>query len=195
MSVLTVSSAGWADDKPLAQINTNTGEKVPATDVGELSTKNKRDFVANPTGFSVGGNIGGGTGAGYGLDIGGRGGYTFPGRIYVGGLGGYAFGTTSGSDIATVRKSSWYLGPEFGYDVGAGALILRPVVGLGLGFSTVDTKSIVGNTNSTTAKMFVSPGAEIMYPIGNVFVGADARYMYMRGNEGVLFMANGGVHL
>lgn len=204
LGVLAISSSAFAAEKTAnggekhsigITTNTSAGEKMPATDLGDVSTKANRDFVANPTGVSVGGNLGFGTGDGYGLGLGARGGYTFTNRLYVGGLGAYHFGgTTSAADVS-IRKSSWYLGPEVGYDLGAGALIVRPVLGLGLGFSTNDTTVNASNNNDTTPKLFISPGAEVMYPVGNFFVGGDARYMYMRGNDGLVLMANGGLHL
>jgi hypothetical protein len=175
--------------------NTAPGETV-ATDISSMSTRSQRDFVANPTGLSVAGNLGVASGDGYGgPGIGGRIGYTFPARFYVGALFDYHFGSTSEAFGTSIRRSTYYFGPELGYDLGVGPMVVRPVLGLGVGFATRDAKNQSYEQNETTAKFTVSPGVEAMVPIGNFFVGTDARYIYMRDNAGLALFANGGIHL
>lgn len=186
------------DDKHTVTLTTNTskGHEEPATDIGSVSTKNARDFVANPTGVSFGGALGTGTSNSYGLGLGVRGGYTFPSRLYVGGIGAYHFGNKESFQDNSIRRSSWYVGPELGYDIGAGPLLVRPVMGLGLGYTTGEISGPgIATTNDTKPKLFLSPGAEVMYPIGNFYVGADGRYMYMRDNDAITLFATGGLHL
>ncbi len=181
------------------KVNTAAGSEQPRTDVGELSRKNERDFVANPTGFSGGAMLGTGFSDRMGIGTGLKAGYTFPNRIYVGGLMNYHFGKSleyAGSEIST---RSYYLGPEAGYDVGLGKVILRPVVGLGYAFSresvSGNAAAQVADSTNTNSRVYVAPGASVHYPIGNFFVGGDARYMVMTGDNALTLFGSGGVHL
>lgn len=181
--------------------NTERGHVEPATDIGSLSTKNRRDYIANPTGFSAGGMIGGGTAGGYGFGLGAKAGYTLTNRIYLGGMFDYHFGTSESFANNTIRNQTWYFGPEAGYDIGVGPVLLRPVVGLGLMFhngslSGTEVASIPGAEQSTTAtRVYVAPGVGAVYPIGNFFVGGDARYMITTDNNSLTLFGTGGFHL
>lgn len=185
------------------EITTARGSEDPTTtDVGHLSRKNTRDFVKDPTGWSAAANMGFGLGDGYGLGFGGRAGYTLPGRVYVGGIVGYHIGNTAESQGVSVSNKTWYFGPEAGYDLGVGKVLVRPVLGLGLGFRNqnvtgADGAAVAANTSSseTDTRIYVSPGASVIYPIGNFFVGGDTRAMLMKGDNSILFMGSAGAHL
>jgi hypothetical protein len=185
------------------EITTARGSEDPVTtDVGDLSRKNKRDFVKDPTGWSAGANMGFGLGDAYGLGFGGRAGYTLPGRVYVGGIVGYHIGNTAESQGVEIKNRTWYFGPEAGYDLGVGKVLVRPVLGLGLGFrhqavSGADGAAVAANTSATEtdARVYVAPGASVIYPIGNFFVGGDSRTMIMKGNNTMTFMGTLGAHL
>lgn len=185
------------------EITTARGTEDPSrTDVGDLSRKNARDFVKDPTGWSAGANLGLGLGDAYGVGVGGRAGYTLPGRVYVGGIIGYHFGNTAESQGLEIKNKTWYFGPEAGYDLGVGKVILRPVLGMGLAFRNQavtgsDGAVVAANTSSTEtdARVYVAPGASVIYPIGNFFVGGDSRAMLMSNNNTITFMGTAGAHL
>lgn len=183
------------------EITTARGSEDPTvTDVGDLSRKNKRDFVKDPTGFSGAANLGFGLGDAYGVGFGARLGYTLPRRIYIGGLFGYHIGNTAETQGVEIRNKTTYFGPEAGYDIGVGKLIVRPVVGLGLAFraqSLSNNAAVASNVNASEndARVYVAPGASVIYPIGNFFLGADSRAMIMSGNNTMTFMGAAGVHL
>jgi hypothetical protein len=146
--------------------------------------------------------VGFGLGEAYGLGLGARFGYTLPRRVYVGGIAGYHFGSTAESQGVEIKNKTWYFGPEAGYDFGVGKVILRPVLGLGLAFRNQDV-SAPGNAvaaagaepSETDTRVYVAPGASVVYPIGNFFVGADSRVMLMSSNNTMTFMGALGAHL
>ncbi len=178
------------------EIQTQRGTAQPPTDIGALSREAPRDFVANPTGVSFGGMLGYGFGDQYGVGLGAKGGYTFPNRVYVGGNLNYHFGTSQDFlDNNTVSSTTWFLGPEAGYDFGVGPVILRPVVGVGMGFNTNTVQGTLANTDDTRVRPYIAPGASVHYPIGNFFVGGDGRFMIMSDANSLNLLGTAGVHL
>ena len=176
-------------------ITTARGSEDPTrTDVGHLSRHNDRDFVKDPTGWSAGASIGTGLGEAYGLGFGGRAGYTLPGRVYVGGIVGYHVGTTTETEGSSISSRTWYFGPEAGYDLGVGKVLVRPVLGLGLGFKR-ETMSAANEATASATNVYVAPGASVIYPIGNFFVGGDSRALLMKDNNTITFMGTAGAHL
>jgi hypothetical protein len=109
--------------------------------------------------------------------IGARGGYTLPNTpIYIGGTLAYHFGSDN--------VHSFLFGAEGGYDLLVGPVIVRPYLGLGAGiisFSGVNIPGIgtVGGESKTEFALW--PGATVMYPINNFFVGGDARVYILPG--------------
>jgi hypothetical protein len=170
-------------------------EDPTTTDVGHLSRKNPRDFVRDPTGISGAATLGFGSND-YGVGFGLRGGYTFPFRLYVGGIANYHFGNDS--NVGDVRNSTrvMYFGPEAGYDLGVGKVILRPVLGLGLAFRNEKTETGgVATVDNNMTRVYVAPGASVILPIGNFFVGADSRYMINQDNGSITLLGAAGAHL
>jgi hypothetical protein len=122
--------------------------------------------------------------SGYGasFDFGARAGYTLPVHLYLGAELGYG----AGASVFNVQG-------EVGYDIGfpgARALMLRPYVGLGLGYV------FVGNTETAALQSFcndfpgsancsgsgnvgaflLSPGAVVAYHVTrSFFIGGDVR--------------------
>lgn len=179
-------------------VNTSPGsESPPTTDVTDLSTKSRRDFVDDPTGPSFGGTIGLGTQDSYGFGVGLKGGYTFPSRIYLGGVGNYHIGNQTEALGNTISNRVWYLGPEAGYDIGVSRLILRPVLGLGLAFrnQSANGPALANAGNQSDTRVYVAPGASLIYPIGNFFVGGDARLMFTTEETNLGLYASAGAHL
>jgi hypothetical protein len=185
------------------EITTTRGsENPPMTDVGELSTRARRDFVKDPTGISGAANLGFGFGDSYGLGLGARLGYTLPARVYLGGLFGYYLGNTAETQGIDIKNKSWHVGGEVGYDVGIGRFLLRPVLGVGVAFrnqrfdappAAVAAAGV--DATETDTRVFVSPGVSLNYPIGNFFVGADSRAMLMSGNSTLTLLGAVGAHL
>jgi hypothetical protein len=122
----------------------------------------------------------------YGVGLGLRGGYTLPMSVYVGGTFVYQIGGTLAGDV---KVSLMYFGAEGGYDIAAGPLVVRPVLGLGLasvssstpGY-TVGAVSYAG-IDDTQTKFSLWPGVTVLYPIGNLYVGGDLRYNLILGYD------------
>jgi hypothetical protein len=180
------------------QVQTQEGTTRPTKDVGALSRQSERDYVANPTGVSLGGMLGNGFSDSYGIGLGLKGGYTLPSRVYIGGNLNYHFGSSAEFNGAQISQSTWYVGPEAGYDFGVGSVIVRPVVGVGMGFNSgqISGVEVAGDDPTTTrVRPYIAPGASVHYPIGDFFVGADSRVMIMSDNNAFTLFGTGGVHL
>jgi hypothetical protein len=102
--------------------------------------------------------------------LGARGGYTFAKTpIYVGGTFLYHFGSNN--------VSSLVFGVEAGYDFLLGPVILRPYLGLGDFIGYVDLPAGLSGLGlpDSFSSFALWPGATVMYPINNFFVGGDMR--------------------
>ncbi len=163
--------------------------------VDHLSRKNPRDFVENPTGVSMGANLGVGLGEAWGFGFGARGGYTLPMRLYFGGMAGYHVGTSSETLGVKSSQRTWYTGPEVGYDLGVGRVLVRPVLGLALAFNRREVNTAVSANSDTDTKVYAAPGASIIVPVGNFYLGADSRALIANSNPTITFMGAAGVHL
>lgn len=197
-AVAAVPATTLADTTVISspEINTARGNTQPMTDPGDLSRKNPRNFVDNPTGLSAAASMGVGLGEAYGLGFGARAGYTIPARVYFGALFGYHLGTTAETMGVSVSNRTWHIGPEAGYDFGIGKkLLLRPVAGLAFAFNKQSTDIGGGTTSDTATRMYFAPGASLVYPVGNFFFGADSRAMIGTTNPTMTFMGTAGAHL
>ncbi len=118
-----------------------------------------------------------------GVGIGIRGGYTLPIKIYVGAAFVYHLGGSKDKDQVKYSGSTLYLGPEVGYDLDVGPVIVRPYVGLGYG--TAKAKAEVGGNSIDRSEGGLAfwPGVMARYPIDAFFVGADARYALVTGTD------------
>jgi hypothetical protein len=138
------------------------------------------------------GKIGVGALLGYGFKdgvdfgLGVRGGYTLPMNVYLGGTFMYHFGKSEGPASVNV----YYFGAEGGYDIQAGPVVVRPYLGLGPAFA----HGSVGNLSNTDTKFGVWPGATVLYPIENFYVGGDARVLIVSDFTAFSLFATGGVH-
>jgi hypothetical protein len=157
--------------------------------------KGQRDFVKNPEGLQLGAGVGFGTQESYGFGVGAKAGYTFNNRAYLGGIADYHVGNTTDVAGQTVKSRTWYVGPEVGYDFGIGGVILRPTVGFGLAVRNESAHGSILNSSDTTSRAYVAPGASLIYPIKNFFVGGDARLMFTTEETNVGLYANVGMHL
>jgi hypothetical protein len=143
---------------------------------------------------SVGALIGYGFKDGVGVGLGLRGGYTLPMNLYLGGTFVYHLGKSIGG--ATINV--FYLGVEGGYDIAAGPVVIRPFLGLGPAFAHASIPSIsIGGVSAggseTSTKFGFWPGAEVLYPIQNFFIGADLRVLIVSDFTAFSMFATGGL--
>lgn len=116
--------------------------------------------------------------------LGGRIGYALANRIYVGGTVAYHFGSSSqmSSDNLTLKggKTLVYFGPEAGYEIPAGPIIMRPYAGIGPAILTLSTSYCASgkacqDSSSTGTKFAAWAGGNVVLPLRNFFGGADLR--------------------
>lgn len=193
----TTKPAEKDKDTETLKINTAPGGQNASTDVADLSTRNRRDFVADPTGLSAGATLGLGTQETYGFGVGAKIGYTLPSRVYLGALGNYHIGNQTEALGTTISNRTWYLGPEVGYDIGVSRVLVRPALGLGLAFrnQSVNGTGVSNTGHQLDTRLYFAPGASIIVPMGNFFVGGDARVMFTNEETNVAAYAVGGAHL
>jgi hypothetical protein len=116
---------------------------------------------------------------GYGLGLGVRGGYTLPMNVYVGGTFIYHLGKTTSTPFGDEKANIYYFGVEGGYDLAAGPVVVRPYLGLG----GVTAAVSLGGASDSESKLALWPGATVLFPIGHLSVGADARYVIVAGSS------------
>jgi hypothetical protein len=129
-----------------------------------------------------------------GVGIGLRGGYTLPMKVYIGAAFVYHLGGSNDANQVKYTGSTLYLGPEAGYDLELGPVILRPYVGLGYG--SVKAKAEAGGTtliDRSEGGFAVWPGVMARYPVDAFFVGADARYALVTGTDKITNAGGAGV--
>jgi hypothetical protein len=139
--------------------------------------------------WTVGALLGDGFHDGVNFGLGLRGGYTLPQNIYIGGTFVYHFGSSESVLGRDYTVNVFYLGPEGGYDIPAGPVVVRPYLGLGPAFAHVSTP---GGSNSDT-RFGAWPGVTVMYPIQNFFIGADARVLIVSDFTAFGLFLNGGM--
>jgi hypothetical protein len=155
------------------------------------------DIAPTPlAGPSVAGLLGLGTDSlNFGLGV--RGGYTWgpgsslPQNLYIGGTFLYHFGTSSDATINGTTYSSsvhfFYIGPEGGYDIPAGPVVVRPYGGIGIlsatasnnaPSATVGGVTVGGSSSTSTTHVAFWPGCTVLYPLTeNWAIGGDGRFV------------------
>lgn len=130
---------------------------------------------------------------GYGLDlensqlnmfgggIGLRGGYTFKPGFYLGGQLLYFFGESDVLLDSEVSLNLVTLGVEAGYDAIVEPFILRPSLGLGLGFVNNTSMELGGRDlgDDSSTELYLAPGTSLLYPIDAFFAGVDGRFIIL----------------
>lgn len=119
--------------------------------------------------------------SGYGAGIGLRAGITLPLSLYLGAGYDYFAGQDLEAEDLDIVVSTHQLMGNVGYDLGLGPLTLRPVVGLGLSTSSLETTSgltLGGPTTieSSDSNFLIAPGAELIIGLGLLSVGGEVRY-------------------
>jgi hypothetical protein len=137
------------------------------------------------------------------LGVGARGGYTLPNNVYVGGTIVYHTGTSTNDTVqgVNIQVSShlFYLGPEGGYDVAVGPVLIRPFLGLGLAPASISTncsppQSALCTTVSRTDTNFALwLGGDVLYPLGMFYVGGDLRALFVQSHNSIGVFATGGI--
>lgn len=135
------------------------------------------------------------------VGFGARGGYTLPNNIYVGGTVLYHFGASNEATFMGVSTKTtshlFYLGPEGGYDLAVGPVLIRPYLGLGFesfsaSVSCTPSNLCAGSTTDTNFALWV--GGLVLYPIGNFFVGGDLRALFVSNANSIGVFATGGMN-
>jgi hypothetical protein len=148
---------------------------------------------------SAGALLGYGFKDGVGLGLGVRGGYTLPMNLYLGGTFVYHLGKSESTPFGDVSTHIYYFGVEGGYDIYAAPVVIRPYLGLGAATAsaTVPGGSFGGlsfpSTSVSDTKIGFWPGATVLYPIGNAFVGGDARFLVVDKFNTFSLFATGGL--
>ena len=128
-------------------------------------------FGAHPYG------LGGGLRAGYTLDMG-----VFVGLSTTYFLGSSADGPPLGLAAAPIDNSvsAWIIDLEIGYDLWLGPLIFRPSAEIGtvLTFLSYDQRT---GGSGTRGAMVIGPGATLIYPMGEFYLGGDMRIILPMG--------------
>lgn len=139
-------------------------------------------------GFATSSNVADVNPAGFGLGV--RGGYTLPMNVYIGGTFVYHLGGSTSTPAGDLSFHMLYFGVEGGYDIEAGPVIVRPYLGLGdvIGVGTVPQVcapiiGCVGGGSASSGAFGLWPGAAVLYPIDNFFVGGDARFVIATGDN------------
>jgi len=129
-------------------------------------------------------------GTGLGLEIG----YTLPEvPIYLGGNAEYFFGEKVEGPGLTAERNIWQLSAEGGYDIGAGPVVIRPKLGLGLANSSGE-RCLGGVCGKTSGSDFMAaPGATFMLMPAGFTLSLDARYalVFAEETEKALILAVG----
>jgi hypothetical protein len=118
---------------------------------------------------------------GYNFGLGARAGFTLPFNIYAGGTFVYHVGQHRGETSSNV----WYTGGEFGYDIEAGLVTIRPYVGLGYAHFRQEASSnycgyapTCGGFVHNMGRFALWPGVAVNAEFENqFFVGVDLRYV------------------
>jgi hypothetical protein len=120
-------------------------------------------------------------------------------HVWVGGTFVYHLGTSTSGAINGVPYSSsssaFYVGPEIGYDLELGPVVLRPYGGVGLAALSARATSGAVTVGDTVTKLVLWPGATVLYglPSSRVFVGGDARFLTIPGGPAVGLFALAGM--
>jgi hypothetical protein len=186
-STTTLTSADASSATPSAP-RTTAAVAVADSDVASARPA-RRDPLGQ--GFTVAPLADFGTSKVYGFGVGARVGYTTASRIYLGGTFVYHLGESNGP----LTYGLYYFGPEAGYNVPVGPIVVRPYVGGGYGALQTTYHGLAmipgggnagtnGDFRGRSATPFVWPGLTIMVPVaGDFAVGADARVVFAPGQD------------
>lgn len=118
-------------------------------------------------------------------------------QIYVGGVFAYHLGKTVESFGVKSTVNLWYAGGDVGYNISleGQSFTLRPSAYVGI--ASINAKieftgggfGFGGSSGSATeVEAMLAPGASVFFPIGDLTVGADARFFLVSNSNA--FVAN-----
>jgi hypothetical protein len=122
-------------------------------------------------------------------------------HVWLGGSAVYHLGHGNSGAVNGVRyessSSALFLGPEVGYDVELGPVVLRPYGGVGLGAFTASASAGAVRASDTQTKLVIWPGVTVLYGLvgSRFFVGGDARLVTVPGGPALGLFALGGLTL
>ena len=134
-----------------------------------------------------------------GVGIGVRGGYTLPMNLYLGGTFVYHLGKSESTGLGDVKANLYYFGFEGGYDFAAGPVVVRPYLGLGPAtfkgsFPGYNLGGVSVPSSDTSETRFAFwPGASVLYPLDNFFIGGDARFLVVEDGNAFSIFATAGL--
>lgn len=146
-----------------ATLSLNLGYGFRVTDEGNL------DDDANP----------------YGTTLGARGGYTLDGGLYLGGLFNYFWGEEVGDEDTGGHLNQASVAADVGYDIGVGDnIVLRPLAGIGVTILSGEV-CVLGQCADDQSDPYwlVAPGVDLLVSLGEIFVGGEARYLWLPDDE------------
>lgn len=130
-------------------------------------------------------------GPGFGL----RGGYTFGNGLHVGAFANYFIGDSETVGDLELTGNVLQVGADLGYDLAVEQVVLRPSLGLGGAFVSASVKGTIPDPDGegvikvdddeSEQYLLLAPGAQILYPIGSLFVGGDFRYLWTPDDRAV----------
>lgn len=123
----------------------------------------------------------------YGLALGVHGGYTLEQNVFVGGFFNYFLGESEDAEGLEVSANVMQIAADVGYDLGLDAIIVRPSLGLGLAIAMANTSgSFAGmeiDESDSETELMLAPGARVMVPLEQLYVGGELRYFWMPGED------------
>ena len=125
----------------------------------------------------------------FGFGFGVNGGYTFDSGVYLGGQFLYFIGDSEDTPIGEVSENIVSLGMEAGYALHFDPVIVRPTLQMGVAW----TNESPGDADYSS--VYFAPGATVIYPINQFFVGGDARLWLVTGDThtALSLFATGGI--
>jgi hypothetical protein len=128
------------------------------------------------------------------LGLGARVGYTLPMKLYLGASFIYHFGSTPtetvGGTSFPVSVSLFYLGPEVGYDIVVGPVVVRPYLGLGYARANAEATNGAATISKSPDNFAVWPAVAGLYPFTSHFsAGLDARAFLVTGGYSTFILS------
>jgi hypothetical protein len=201
LALVPIGAAGAADKDPPASHQDPEASQQPVTTPEVHATARFPDAqIQQQVGVSIAAEAGAGINAGdvsYGFGIGGRIGYTMPNRLWIGGHIMYQAGQAATDPTTNYQTANnlWYLGPEIGYAVTAGPVVVRPYASGGVAFIRTSTTGPNIDSSTTDTRPYLAPGAIVYLPIGKFFVGADSRFMVGKEMSALTLYGSAGMKL